>query len=50
MGEKFFILMDFLILMIVIMDIKFVGYKVLYKGFKFYFEKEREGIYCSNVF
>lgn len=37
--------MDFLNFMIVIMDMKFVGYKVLYKGFKFYFEKEKEGMY-----
>lgn len=42
-GESFLILVDLLIFMIVIMDIKFVGSRVMNKGFKFYFELECEG-------
>lgn len=47
-GEIFLSFIDFFILMIIIMDIKFVGGRVIKKGFKFYVEKEREGK-CLNI-
>lgn len=42
-GKSFLILVDFLIFMIVIMDIKRVGKMVVNKGLKFYFKLECEG-------